>query len=102
MDTFRGFNMNLFYLIVGILLMVVAYLVYKGRTKNAVEKLPDEDETYDTNKVVLFTSATLAAIGVVFLLTSFHLIRTFDMIIFTVAILIIGIVSLMIFGRNDA
>ena len=93
--------MILFYVITGFLLIGVAYLVFKGYNKNSIEKLPDSDETYDTNRVILFTSLTIALIGAVFLLTGFKLIRTFDMIIFTIALLVIGIVAIMVFGRKD-
>ena len=93
--------MILFYVILGIVFIAVALLVSKGRNKNAIEKLPDGDETYDTNRAILITSVTIGSIGVIFLLAGFHLIRTFDMIVFVIAILIIGVVTLMVFGRKD-
>ena len=93
--------MILFYVILGIVFIAVALLVSKGRNKNAIEKLPDSDETYDTNRAILITSVTIGSIGVIFLLAGFRLIRTFDMIVFVIAILIIGVVTLMVFGRKD-
>lgn len=93
--------MILFYVILGIVFIAVALLVLKGRNKNAIEKLPDGDETYDTNRAILITSVTIGSIGVIFLLAGFRLIRTFDMIVFVIAILIIGVVTLMVFGRKD-
>ena len=93
--------MILFYVILGIAFIAVALLVLKGRNKNAIEKLPDSDETYDTNRAILITSVTIGSIGVIFLLAGFRLIRTFDMIVFVIAILIIGVVTLMVFGRKD-
>ncbi len=93
--------MILFYVILGIVFIAVALLVSKGRNKNAIEKLPDGDETYDTNRAILITSVTIGSIGVIFLLAGFRLIRTFDMIVFVIAILIIGVVTLMVFGRKD-
>ena len=93
--------MILFYVILGIAFIAIALLVSKGRNKNAIEKLPDGDETYDTNRAILITSVTIGTIGVIFLLAGFRLIRTFDMIVFVIAILIIGVVTLMVFGRKD-